>query len=226
MNLNKKIPFMEFPTIVELEEAYVDEPLVPLSDVFFVEPFYYNMGIKGALTECYVRKRVKDKLIEAKNYLPKGLTFKILDGYRPIEVQQYLWDLERNKIKSLFPEMSETEIDKRTSLYVSKPSYDISKPCIHNTGGAIDLTLVTESGYTLDMGTQFDDFSHVAWIDHFEDTDRYHDVRYNRRILYNAMIEAGFTNLPTEWWHYDYGDKFWSYFSGNPKLYQGILDMH
>jgi D-alanyl-D-alanine dipeptidase len=36
------------------------------------------------------------------------------------------------------------------------------------------------------------------------------------------MISAGFTNLPSEWWHYDYGTKFWAYFTGNKALYKGI----
>ena len=50
-------------------------------------------------------------------------------------------------------------------------------------------------------------------------------ARENRRILYYAMIEAGFTNLPSEWWHYEYGTKFWSYFKGRPALYKGIIDI-
>lgn len=37
------------------------------------------------------------------------------------------------------------------------------------------------------------------------------------------MIKAGFTNLPSEWWHYDYGDAFWSYYTKNAVKYQGIL---
>jgi D-alanyl-D-alanine dipeptidase len=40
------------------------------------------------------------------------------------------------------------------------------------------------------------------------------------------MIQAGFTNLPSEWWHYDYGTKFWGYFTGNDALYKGIIDVN
>ena len=38
------------------------------------------------------------------------------------------------------------------------------------------------------------------------------------------MIEAGFTNLSSEWWHYDYGDKFLAYFTGNTAMFEGIID--
>ena len=45
------------------------------------------------------------------------------------------------------------------------------------------------------------------------------------QILVSGMemiAEAGFTNLPSEWWHFDYGDKFWAYFTGNTAIYEGI----
>ncbi len=42
-------------------------------------------------------------------------------------------------------------------------------------------------------------------------------VRENRRLLYYAMIDAGFTNLPSEWWHYDYGDRFWHIRCASPQ---------
>jgi D-alanyl-D-alanine dipeptidase len=31
----------------------------------------------------------------------------------------------------------------------------------------------------------------------------------NRRLLYWTMREAGFTNYPYEYWHYDYGDQMY-----------------
>ena len=47
----------------------------------------------------------------------------------------------------------------------------------------------------------------------------------NTLTLNQNIIEAGFTNLPSEWWHYEYGTKFWSYFKGRPALYKGIIDI-
>ena len=116
---------------------------------------------------------------------------------------------------------------KKTSFFVSKPSYDENNPSLHNTGGAVDLTIITNDGYALNMGTLFDDFTNRAWTNHFEDdyseAETSPEVRDNRRLLYETMINAGFTNLPSEWWHYDYGTKFWGYFTGKKALYKGIL---
>lgn len=225
MNLNSSIPCKSFPEPSELQEAFVDELLVPLSGDFVVKPFYHRMGIEGALDDCYVRETVKDKLLEAQAYFPEGLRFAILDGYRPLEVQEYLWNKERRRLQRIYSYSTDERLDEMTSNYVSKPSYDIYDPSVHNTGGAVDLTLVTDKGYYLDMGTLFDDFSSKAMTDEFEDTVLFPEVRNNRRILYNAMTRVGFTNLPTEWWHFDYGDKFWAYYKGNPQLYKGILVM-
>jgi D-alanyl-D-alanine dipeptidase len=218
----KPIPEIEVPTITNFKEAYIDEELVGLSDVFKVRSQYYYQGIAGALPECYVRKTVKDKLLEARSYLPEGLDFMIYDGYRPICVQQRLWNYYRRDIANKNPGLSDEEIDYKTSFFVSKPSYDELSPSLHNTGGAVDLTLVTTSGLALNMGTLFDDFTDRAWTNHFEMYTDCEEVKINRRILYNAMLKAGFTNLPSEWWHYDYGDKFWAYFKNEPRLYKGM----
>ena len=28
------------------------------------------------------------------------------------------------------------------------------------------------------------------------------------------MLDAGFSNLPSEWWHYDFGDQLWAWHTG------------
>ena len=224
MDLKKAIPSIKFPSITEYNIKDLNEPLVSLSKAgFMCSPEYYNQGVAGALNDCYVRSSVLGKLMIAESNLPKGLKFKVYDAYRPICVQQRLWNYYRQKIKNENPLMSDEEIDKMTAFYISKPSYDENHPSLHNTGGAIDLTLVTDNGYALNMGTLFDDFTNRAWTNHFESYADCEEVKTNRRILYNAMIEAGFTNLPSEWWHYDYGTKFWGYFKEKDALYKGII---
>ena len=39
------------------------------------------------------------------------------------------------------------------------------------------------------------------------------------------MIESGFTNLPSEVWHYDYGNRAWGYYNKQPAIYQGQLQL-
>ena len=119
----------------------------------------------------------------------------------------------------------DVELDFKTSFFVSKPSYDVKHPSLHNTGGAVDLTLCDENGDYLDMGTKFDEFSGKSWTNHFEEIEQDDIVRDNRRLLYNTMIKAGFANLPSEWWHYDYGGKFWAYFTKNEAIYDGVIDV-
>jgi len=213
IDLTTSIPTVEFPSIHSYEVKGVEEPLVSLSQAGFVcESQYYKMGIAGALKDCYARVGVVERLKIAQDSLPKGFRFKIYDAYRPVEVQERLWKYYRAQVKADHPAVDDEELDKLTSFFVSKPSYDITHPSLHNTGGAVDLTIITDSGYALNMGTLFDDFTNRAWSNHFEVFDECEEVRDNRRLLYNAMLSAGFTNLPSEWWHYDYGTKFWGYF--------------
>jgi hypothetical protein len=47
-------------------------------------------------------------------------------------------------------------------------------------------------------------------------------AKKNRRLLYHAMKKAGFTNYPSEWWHYDYGDTFWGALTGLPVKYPSV----
>lgn len=222
------VPNNKFPDIKEYEITGTDEKLVSLNKMgLLCDSQYYSQGIPGALKDCYARETVAHKLITAQESLPKGLRFKIYDAYRPIEVQQRLWNYYREIVKRKEPDLPDEEIDKKTAFFVSKPSYDENHPSLHNTGGAVDLTIVTIDGYALNMGTVFDDFTDRAWTNHFEDgyekAEHNVEVRNNRRLLYEVMINAGFTNLPSEWWHYDYGTKFWAYFTGKHAIYKGIL---
>lgn len=222
--INTEIPSIKFPSVGDYAIEPIYEPLVSLTEAgFMCEPKYYEQDIPGALDDCYARSSVVHMLKKAQDNLPYGLRFKIYDAYRPICVQQFLWDEYRKDIKYKNPRLSVIELDEYTNYFVSKPSYDIWQPSVHNTGGAIDLTLVTEQGLALNMGTLFDDFTERAWTSYFEIGTFSSEVKTNRRILYNAMIKAGFTNLPSEWWHYDYGTKFWGYFKNKSPLYEGKL---
>jgi D-alanyl-D-alanine dipeptidase len=220
----EQIPNVNFPDS-EKNDLYMEyEFIVSLSDAGFIcEPKYFNSNIEYALEDCYARSGVVDKLKIAQSFLPEGYDFKIFDAYRPIKVQQTLWDYYYNILKEKNKEISDKELEQLTSYFVSKPSYDIKHPSVHNTGGAIDLTLIKD-GKDVDMGAEFDDFTPMSWSNYYEVNDVSDEIKNNRRILYYAMIKAGFTNLPSEFWHYDYGDKFWAFYTGNKPIYQGILN--
>ncbi|WP_243737176.1 M15 family metallopeptidase [Halomonas ventosae] len=40
-------------------------------------------------------------------------------------------------------------------------------------------------------------------------------------MLYHAMRGAGFSNLPSEWWHYDFGNQLWAHYGGHPQAHFG-----
>lgn len=107
-----------------------------------------------------------------------NLTFKIFDAYRPPEAQQALWN------------------------FLPDPTYiaDISLGSNHSRGTAIDLTLVGPDGVDLDMGTGFDDMTEASA--HFY-TGHSANIQRNRLLLLGLMHASGFSNIASEWWHYE-----------------------
>lgn len=211
---------------------FINEPLVSVQEYFNgrvqVDPVYYRKGIDGAVEDMRLRKSVIDHLETALSLLPDEYTFKIFDAWRPLSVQQVLFDdyFKRVSVRcSGFPR--EIIIDE-VERFVTTLSSDIEKPFVHATGGAVDLTVINKNtGDALDMGTEFDDFLPSSGTCYFEKMNpdiRSEDVLMNRRLLYWTMINAGFTNFPSEWWHYDFGNAFWGFYSDMPVMYKGIFD--
>ena len=132
---------------------------------------------------CLVRRSTAEKLARVQDDLRAGgLRLKVYDCYRPLSVQKRFW--------ALVP-------DER---YVANPT----KGSRHNRGAALDLTLFRAGdSKTLDMGTEFDDFTERAHRDY---TNLPSTVLANRRKLKDAMVRRGFIGLPTEWWHFDDAD--------------------
>ena len=111
-----------------------------------------------------------------------NLKLKIWDAFRPLEVQKYMF----NKFPSNDP----------NGGFVSNPD---SGAIPHCRGIAIDLTLVDLDGKELDMGTDFDEFSNLAFHNCEEISI---EAKRNRLILLGIMTLAGFDFYSKEWWHY------------------------
>ena len=210
------------------ENAFVNEPFVRLreTDGIALSLQYPAMGIPCAPTACYLRKGAYERLCKAARLLPEGYRFCIWDAWRPFSLQQYLYELYAKQIEEkLHPAPAE-----RAALiasFVSPPVENRTVPPVHTTGGAVDLTMIDASGEPLDMGTAFDDFSHAAHTAYYENRRLSQSdigIRDHRRLLYNVMTAVGFTNLPSEWWHYDFGDRFWGYYKKKPAVYSGVFD--
>lgn len=94
----------------------------------------------------------------------------------------------------------------------------------HLSGGAIDLSLYDiNNNQLLNMGTEFDDCTEVAHKNYFdvknelsEDED---NIRKNRLLLRKNMEACGFTSYEYEWWHFDFGNVFWSRIVKRPEIF-------
>lgn len=130
---------------------------------------------------AYVHRDVATALAAVQADLAReGLGLKIYDGYRPLSVQQKMWDLIRDE------------------RYVSNPAVNKGR---HTRGTALDVTLVDKHGNELPMPSPFDDFTEAA---HRDSTAMSPVQRGNMQKLEDVMVRHGFEPYPFEWWHYDF----------------------
>ncbi len=186
---------------------------------------YYEQQIPNSLQSIYLRQNVYEKLVEAIALLPVSYSFILYDGYRPLQVQQYLFQLFSEEIKKSHPNFSEEQILEETLKYVAFPSTEPFKTSPHLTGGAIDLTLGDLEGRPLDLGSAFDEISEKSATRYYENhPDENIEALQNRRLLFNCMTAVGFTNYSEEWWHYDYGNVTWARRVKAPKAKYGAVE--
>lgn len=188
---------------------------VPPAPYWQVRAVYAEAGIRGALTTCYLRADVITRLQHAAAHIAaSGLQLVILDGWRPPAVQQALYLDIFEQVRRDHPHDNEATLHRRTREFVSPPSEDPQRPSPHLTGGSVDVTLCDPGGRLLDMGSAFDEPTPRSYSDAYEHQDT--PIRARRRLLYQAMTGAGFTHLPAEWWHFDYGNQNWAYYARKP----------
>lgn len=185
------------------------EPLVEIRPGarIHVAPMYHERGVAAAPTVICVRRRVLDALRGAAAGLPPGIDILVWDGLRPLETQAGIVEA----FKMSLPEEGRDEVIER---YLSPPPESeqafLRSPPPHATGGAVDVTLCDASGTALHLGAEFDQFDETAWLAYYEDPDHCADGdavhwRERRRMLYWAMLGAGFAPYPWEYWHYEIG---------------------
>ena len=109
---------------------------------------------------------------------PLGLSFLVLDAFRPSEAQWVLWN------------------------HSPDPDFlaDPKRGSPHSMGAAVDLTLVDQAtGAVLDMGTPFDAFTPLS---HHGNQQISVDAQRHRHLLMGIMTTAGWDFFRNEWWHY------------------------
>ena len=174
-------------------EANAGSPLVDIQSVdptIVVELRYagrnnlvgYPLYPRG--TCALARPEVASGLAVAQAFLRRyQFGLKIWDAYRPVAVQEKLWQASHN------------------SNYVANPEIGIGS--LHSWGVAVDATLVDTWNRPVRMPSDFDNFTPAAmW--HY--AGPHPDIRAHVHLLQVAMRNAGFWGLRTEWWHFTIAD--------------------
>jgi zinc D-Ala-D-Ala dipeptidase len=121
-----------------------------------------------------------------------GYRLVVLDALRPQRVQEAIWrDVAGTPAEHYFA--------------------DPVRGSVHSFGMAVDVTLRDDAGRELEMGSGFDEMtlaSHPA----LEAGQLAAGVITGehvaaRELLRGAMAAGGFLGIPTEWWHFDHGDR-------------------
>ena len=175
---------------------------------------------KSSSLFSHVREGIVLKLVEAQKFLPDGIRFLLIEGYRPLSLQKEYFEEYSTELSALHADWDAKKIYEEASRYVSPP--DIIPP--HSTGGAIDLTLVGIDDKELDMGTRVNanpEESNNACYTAAENITA--EAKTNRELLVSALSKAGFVNYPTEWWHWSYGDRYWAYSTNYSAAIYGSL---
>ena len=229
---NKKLEKAQLNYLsVEIKEG--GESLIDLDDYdFILEPIYFKKNGWGE-EKMYLRSEVANKLEKAQQRLLSGCKFKIFDAYRSIQTQKKIYDDYVKELKKENSELNDEELKKQAQEFVVFPELKKEAPPRHNTGGAVDLTIVNEKSEELDMGTAFDYFGKEASVKYFFqpdncqeiDTEKIKEIIKNRHLLIETMEYVGFSVYPNEWWHWEMGTQFDSASRGFKYAKYGSADL-
>jgi D-alanyl-D-alanine dipeptidase len=191
----------------ELPDAptVIEEDLVPIADPRIrVMGAYFHEGWPHAVAGAWLRPAAMDRLVLAVEALPAGFGLAVWDAWRDPRLQAALHD----------------RVYRDTGLapgFVAYPDPDPRRCPPHASGGTVDLTL-TYHQEPLSLGTGFDAFVPEAAASALEAGGPAVE-RDLRRLLSRVMSTGGFVQHPQEWWHWEYGTRYWSAVTGRPVLF-------
>jgi len=188
-------------TFQELNDGISDDlEKFEISIRYFSNNNFIGRPIPGYYAnKAFLTREAADALLLAqRDFIKQGYRLKIYDAYRPQTAVDYFsaWaaDLEDTQNKSqYYPNISKSQLF--ADGYIAAKSG-------HSRGSAVDLTLLEiESGNELDMGSPWDFFDPISWVENNQITDH---QRANRKLLASVMIIHGFKPLKEEWWHFSF----------------------
>ncbi len=165
---------------------------------------YWHEGWPHAVPGAWLRPQAGARLLSAVDLLPAPFGLAVWDAWRDPQLQTLLHD-RVYRDGDVAPG------------FVAYPDPDPRRCPPHASGGTVDLTL-TWRGHALSLGTTFDAFVPAAASDALE-TGGPTLERDLRRLLASVMSRAGFVQHPQEWWHWEYGTRYWAAVTGRPVLF-------
>lgn len=174
-------------------DVQAKDPSIQVSLMYARADNFTGTVLYTGMTRAYLHPKAAAALARAQKRLKQlrpDLSLKVYDAARPMSIQQKMWDKVKGTSKY---------------FYVSNPARGGG---LHNYGMAVDITLCTLDGDTLDMGTKIDYMGKAAHIDNEDALVKSGRIsrraQKNRRLLREVMRYAGFKPLRTEWWHFNY----------------------
>lgn len=167
-------PFSNKANLVNLAkypgEIYINMRYAGLDNIFG-KAVYPN-------SDCLVHYDLAQALISANRELMlNGYALKVWDAYRPLRTQYALWELLPDR------------------KYVASPELG----SLHNRGSAVSLTLVRSDGSSLEMPTDFEEFTEAASSLYSECSEA---AMKHRTVLHNTLKKYGLKPYKAEWWHF------------------------
>ena len=168
-----------------------------------------------------VRRGVAERLAQAAASLPDGTDLILIEGFRPLAQQRFMYEQLKAEFARKHPEWNTATLHRITNTMSAPPNDPCPPP--HTTGGAVDLSLFRpETGEWLDMTSPFEMDETSAPSDTPGLSDQ---AQANRRLLFGALEKAGLTNYLGEWWHWSYGDSGWALrVSADKAFYDRLLE--
>jgi zinc D-Ala-D-Ala dipeptidase len=206
---------MADPRVLGTPVVECGAPLVDLHDVGAIRLDDRKRDPDGAF--AHLRRGVVGRLEEAQALLPDDVRLLVVEGYRPLGLQERYFTDYLEELRALHPRMPADDLHRMASRYVSPPAV-----APHCAGAAVDLTLATAAGDPLDLGTAVNaspEESGGRCCTSSPDISA--AARDNRRILSAALTAVGLVNYPTEWWHWSFGDRYWAVVTGAPAAVYG-----
>jgi zinc D-Ala-D-Ala dipeptidase len=171
----------------------------------FIDSPYHKAGLlNGTLITQFVREGVAKRLSKAQSLLPSHLRLMVFDAYRPLEVQQALFDYYKNQLHIKKPHLTEEELILETQKFVSLPSKDPTKPSPHNTGGSVDLTIVQlrpKAVSNLDkIETELPKLTEEDWVKaYYHEMERSYFLRQGTYLDMGTPLDHGTSDSNLSW---------------------------